>query len=133
MTPHDTAADALVSWSREEAEKVIAADQWLAEQPAQPWGYHAGDGSPAHPAERVIQWPEYNRARMVHPVYAAPVERPLTDEAVGKILLHCHAIPPGVSLVRLNGDPMDFAETMAAFARAIERAHGIGQPAGATK
>lgn len=65
---------------------------------------------------------------------AAP--QPLTEEEVSKILLHCHAIPPGVSLVRLNGDIMDFVETMTAFARAIERAHGIGLPAskpGATK
>lgn len=36
----------------------------------QPWGWHAGDGSPAHPAARVAQWPAHNRQRMQHAVYS---------------------------------------------------------------
>ena len=43
-----------------------------AAQPVAPWGWHAGDGTPAHPAERVAQWPAHNRVRMRFPLYAAP-------------------------------------------------------------
>lgn len=39
------------------------------ERPVRPWGWHAGDGTPAHPAERVGQWPAHNRERMKHAVY----------------------------------------------------------------
>ena len=31
--------------------------------------WHAGDGTPAHPESRVVQWPERNRSRMTHPLY----------------------------------------------------------------
>ena len=49
------------------------------DQPVRPWGRHAGDGTPAHPAERVDQWPAHNRDRMRHAVYS------LTPEEVAAV------------------------------------------------
>jgi hypothetical protein len=35
----------------------------------EPWGLHAGDGTPAHPIEYVNNWPNRNKSRMVCKVY----------------------------------------------------------------
>ena len=45
------------------------AGQGPVDQTVGPWGWHAGDGTPAHPDERVAQWPAHNRGRMQHVVY----------------------------------------------------------------
>lgn len=47
-----------------------------------PWGWHAGDGTPAHPAERVAQWPAHNKARMTHAVYAESDTLALADQVL---------------------------------------------------
>lgn len=47
-----------------------------------PWGWHAGDGTPAHPAERVAQWPAHNKARMTHAVYAEADTLALADQVL---------------------------------------------------
>ena len=67
-----------------------------AAQPVEPWGWHAGDGTPAHPAERVAQWPAHNRVRMRFPLYAAPppAEAAPKQECCGNPLRGCADCPP---------------------------------------
>ncbi len=41
----------------------------VAQREVKPWGWHSGDGTPAHPADKVERWPDHNRKRMTEPVY----------------------------------------------------------------
>ena len=52
------------------------------ERGVRPWGWHAGDGTPAHPAERVAQWPAHNRERMRYAVYAEADTLALADQVL---------------------------------------------------
>ena len=54
----------------------------LLELGIRPWGWHAGNGTPAHPAEKVVQWPAHNRARMKHAVYTEDDMRALADQVL---------------------------------------------------
>lgn len=52
------------------------------DQGVRPWGWHAGDGTPAHPADRVAQWPAHNRDRMRQAVYAEADTLALADQVL---------------------------------------------------
>lgn len=60
-----------------------------------PWGWHSGDGTPAHPAFRVEQWPKQNRSRMTEPVF----DQAALDAAVGNALDEREFIHAGSSLI----------------------------------
>jgi hypothetical protein len=80
------------------------------------WMRSGGAGSPVVTEEFLRAHPEY-RHEYVLPLYAAPTQpqrKPLTDEEIDDILWPSHQIM------------QDSAWYIREFARAIERAHGIG-------
>lgn len=111
-----------LEWSRQ----VVALLRELAAEPVQEpvaWGVFVDDElfKPFNCKDNAVDWfqAQYNHGSrydyLVLPLYAAPQQRtPLSDEVVAKLINDEWATPDVPSAWK--------------FARAIERAHGIGEP-----